>query len=53
VEELKKDKQISEETISFYLDSEKGKSYADFGKYDINSVKNADEDNITWVPMPK
>lgn len=28
-------------------------SYADYGAYDIKSVKDADEDNITWVDMPK
>jgi len=45
--------QITEETISFLLAGEQYNSFCDYGAYDINMVKDNDEDNITWVAMPK
>jgi len=45
--------QITEETISFLLADEQYNSFCDYGAYDINMVKDSDEDNITWVAMPK
>ena len=52
-EQLTINNQISEETVSFLLASERYNSFCDYGKYDINMVKDSDADNIVWVPMPE
>jgi len=39
--------------VSFLLASERYNSFCDYGKYDVTMVKDSDEDNIVWVPMPE
>jgi hypothetical protein len=35
------------------MDDYRSYSYADIGAYDVEMIKDNDEDNITWVPMWK
>lgn len=39
--------------MSFLLASERYNSFCDYGKYDVTMIKDSDEDNIVWVPMPE
>ena len=44
--------ELTTEKVSFYMDIASGLNYADFGDWELDSVKDSDEDNITWLDMP-